>query len=116
MMPPAIPSPQLRIACQQVAPQVGEAEHNRSLVRDAIQEALAASAGLVVLPELATSSDGFNPHDASMLFSIPPAFGYSENFYHKLCSHTFPSLHPRAHQEARCGQLVTKMDHFLIRA
>jgi len=42
---------EVRVACQQIAPEVGELELNRSLTREAVQEAVAAGARLVVLPE-----------------------------------------------------------------
>jgi len=45
----------MKLACCQIAPQVGAAERNRVAVREAIREAVAAGAGLVVLPELCTS-------------------------------------------------------------
>jgi predicted amidohydrolase len=45
----------LRVACQQIPPRVGDPEGNRALTRDAVREAVAAGAGLVVLPELSTS-------------------------------------------------------------
>jgi len=44
-----------QIACQQIAPVLGDLEHNRALAYDAIDEALTAGAEVVVLPELITS-------------------------------------------------------------
>jgi len=45
----------VRVACQQIAPAVGDLEGNRQLTIDAISEALASGAQVVVLPELASS-------------------------------------------------------------
>jgi predicted amidohydrolase len=45
----------LRVACRQIAPVVGDLEGNRRLTREAVREAVAAGARLVVLPELCTS-------------------------------------------------------------
>jgi predicted amidohydrolase len=45
----------VRIACAQLAPAVGDAEGNRRLAREAVREAIAAGAGVVLLPELVTS-------------------------------------------------------------
>jgi predicted amidohydrolase len=44
-----------RIAVAQLAPVLGDLEHNRALADGAIREALAAEADVVVLPELVTS-------------------------------------------------------------
>jgi predicted amidohydrolase len=46
---------QIRVACRQLAPTVGDLDANRSLTREAVREAVAAGARLVVLPELSTS-------------------------------------------------------------
>ena len=55
----------VRVACVQIAPRVGELEANRRLTRDAVREAVGAGAGLVVLPELATSGYVFaSPEEA----------------------------------------------------
>ena len=45
----------VRVACQQLAPAVGDVEGNRRLTREAVREAVDAGARLVVLPELSTS-------------------------------------------------------------
>jgi predicted amidohydrolase len=45
----------VRVACQQIAPAVGDLEGNRRLTSDAIGAAVTAGAQVVVLPELATS-------------------------------------------------------------
>jgi predicted amidohydrolase len=45
----------VRVACQQIAPAVGDLEGNTRLAREAVREAVAAGARLVVLPELCTS-------------------------------------------------------------
>ncbi len=49
----------VRVACAQVALTVGDLEGNRRLVREAIREAMAAEARVIVLPELVTSGDVF---------------------------------------------------------
>jgi predicted amidohydrolase len=45
----------VRVACQQIAPVAGDLEGNRRLAREGVRDAVAAGAGLVVLPELCTS-------------------------------------------------------------
>ena len=45
----------VRVACQQIAPVVGDVEGNRRLTSDAIAEAIASGAQVIVLPELASS-------------------------------------------------------------
>jgi predicted amidohydrolase len=45
----------LTVACAQLAPRIGEPEHNQALTEDAIRRAAAAGARLLVLPELCTS-------------------------------------------------------------
>lgn len=55
-----------RIACQQLAPALLDLEANRALARDAIREAVAAGADVVVLPELITSGYMFaSPEEAA---------------------------------------------------
>jgi predicted amidohydrolase len=44
-----------RVACQQLAPTLGDLEANRALTRGAIGEAVQAGAEVIVLPELITS-------------------------------------------------------------
>jgi predicted amidohydrolase len=46
---------EVTVACCQLAPRVGEREHNRAQCRDAIVEAARNGARIVVLPELANS-------------------------------------------------------------
>jgi predicted amidohydrolase len=46
---------EILVACAQLAPRIGELEHNSELVAAAIRDAGAAGADLVVLPELASS-------------------------------------------------------------
>jgi 5-aminopentanamidase len=45
----------VRVACQQIAPVVGDLEGNRQLTSDAIAKAVASGAQVVLLPELASS-------------------------------------------------------------
>jgi predicted amidohydrolase len=55
-----------RIACQQLAPALGDLETNRKLALDAIREALTRGADVVVLPELITSGYMFqSPEEAA---------------------------------------------------
>lgn len=51
----------LKVACQQVAPRVGELDYNRGLGQRAIREAAARGAQVIVLPELVQS--GYVFHD-----------------------------------------------------
>jgi len=46
---------EVRVACQQIHPEVGQLERNRALTKEAVREAVAAGARLVVLPELSNS-------------------------------------------------------------
>jgi predicted amidohydrolase len=62
----------VRIACAQLAPRVGEAEHNRSLAREAVRSAVAAGARLVVLPELCTSGYVFESAEEARSLAQPP--------------------------------------------
>ncbi len=56
---------QVRVACQQLAPVVGDVDGNRRLTREAVRSAVAAGAQLVVLPELSTSGYVFeSPEEA----------------------------------------------------
>jgi 5-aminopentanamidase len=57
-----------RIACQQLAPVIGDLAANRALARDAIRAAVDHGADVVVLPELATSGYMFaSPQEAAAL-------------------------------------------------
>jgi len=57
-----------RIACQQLEPVLLDLEANRALTREAIREAVAAGAEVVVLPELVTS--GYVFHSAQEAESV----------------------------------------------
>ena len=55
----------VRVACCQIAPAVGDPDGNRRRAREAVREALAAGARLVVLPELCTAGYVFeSPEEA----------------------------------------------------
>jgi len=55
-----------RIACQQLAPVIGDLAANREIARDAIREAVDSGADVVVLPELITSGYMFeSPQEAA---------------------------------------------------
>jgi predicted amidohydrolase len=61
----------LRVACCQIAPEVGDPRGNSVLTRDAIREAVAAGARLVVLPELATSGYVFESAEEARAAAEP---------------------------------------------
>jgi predicted amidohydrolase len=62
----------VRVACQQIAPVVGDLEGNRRLTSEAIAEAVAAGAQVVVLPELATSGYVFDSAEEARSCAEPP--------------------------------------------
>jgi 5-aminopentanamidase len=65
----AAPDPsRVTVASCQIAPVVGDVVHNRRLTREAIEEAAARGANIVVLPELANS--GYVFEDADELLSV----------------------------------------------
>ncbi|HWB56984.1 MAG TPA: nitrilase-related carbon-nitrogen hydrolase [Gaiellaceae bacterium] len=66
--------PSVRVACQQIAPVVGDPAGNRRLTQEKVAEAVAAGARLVVLPELATSGYVFESVDEARA-SAEPADG-----------------------------------------
>jgi predicted amidohydrolase len=57
------PEAVVRVACCQIAPKVGDPDENRRQAREAIREAVAAGARLVVLPELCTSGYVFESYE-----------------------------------------------------
>jgi 5-aminopentanamidase len=59
-----------RVACQQLAPTLGDLGANRKLARDAIREATQAGADVVVLPELITSGYMFESPEESAAAAI----------------------------------------------
>jgi 5-aminopentanamidase len=61
----------LRVACQQIVPAVGDLEGNRRLTREAVREAVAADARLVVLPELCTSGYVFESSEEARACAEP---------------------------------------------
>ena len=60
----------VRIACQQLAPRVGDLEGNRALARAAIRDAVARGAEVVVLPELVTSGYVFQSREEAAAVAI----------------------------------------------
>jgi predicted amidohydrolase len=63
--------PTVRVACQQIAPAVGDPTGNSRLTRDAVAEAVAAGARLVLLPELSTSGYVFESADEARACAGP---------------------------------------------
>ena len=61
-----------RVAVQQLAPVLGDLAANRVLARDAIREAAAAGADVVVLPELVTSGYCFASPEEAAAVAIAP--------------------------------------------
>jgi 5-aminopentanamidase len=61
-----------RVACQQLAPTLGDLRANRILARDAIEEAIAAGADIVVLPELITCGYMFESREEAAAVAITP--------------------------------------------
>jgi predicted amidohydrolase len=62
---------EVRVACQQIAPAVGDLEGNRRLTRAAVREAVDAGADLVVLPELSTSGYVFESREEARSCAEP---------------------------------------------
>jgi 5-aminopentanamidase len=73
---------QVRVACAQLAPVVGDLDVNRRLTREAVHDAVAAGVRIVVLPELATSGYVFESVEEARSCAEPadgPALrGWSE--------------------------------------
>ena len=61
----------VRIGCAQIAPAVGDAEGNRRLAREAVQEAIGAGARIVLLPELVTSGYVFESAEEARGLALP---------------------------------------------
>jgi len=67
-----VPPQPVRVACCQIAPQVGALRHNRELCTQAIFDAARAGAQVVVLPELAQSGYVFaDPAEARSVAETP---------------------------------------------
>ena len=60
----------VRVACCQIEPEVGDADGNRRRARDAVREAVAAGARLVVLPELCTSGYVFESEEEARALAL----------------------------------------------
>jgi predicted amidohydrolase len=63
--------PTVRVACQQIAPTVGDPAGNSRLTREAVAEAIAVGARLVLLPELSTSGYVFESADEARACAEP---------------------------------------------
>lgn len=61
----------VRVACAQIAPAVGDLDGNRRLTREAVRDAVAAGARLVVLPELCTSGYVFESAEEARACAEP---------------------------------------------
>lgn len=72
---PGKPNPveTVRVACQQIAPVVGDLEGNRRLTSEAIAEAVTAGAQVIVLPELASSGYVFESVEEARSCAEPAA-------------------------------------------
>ena len=62
---------EVRVACQQIPPEVGQLERNRALTIDAVREALSAGARLIVLPELSNSGYVFESAEEARACAEP---------------------------------------------
>lgn len=62
----------IRVCCQQLAPAVGDLDGNRRLALDAIDQAVALGADVVVLPELVTSGYVFESAEEAAAVAIAP--------------------------------------------
>lgn len=65
----------VRVACCQIAPEVGDAAGNRRRAREAVRAAVAAGARLVVLPELCTSGYAFDSEEEARGLAQPAEGG-----------------------------------------
>jgi predicted amidohydrolase len=74
-----------RVACAQLAPQLGDLEGNRARTAAAIDEAAAQGAALVVLPELCASGYVFADADEARALA-EPADGPTATAWHELAS------------------------------
>jgi predicted amidohydrolase len=62
----------VRVACCQIAPEVGRPEHNAALCREAIRAAVDGGARIIVLPELANSGYIFESIDETRAAAETP--------------------------------------------
>jgi predicted amidohydrolase len=59
-----------RVVCQQLAPVLGDLEHNREMARQAIRDAAGAGADVVVLPELVSSGYMFDSREEASAVAV----------------------------------------------
>lgn len=64
-----IPQTSLKVACQQLAPRIGDLDYNRTLSTEAIRQAAARGAQVVVLPELVQSGYVFRDLQEALTLS-----------------------------------------------
>ena len=69
-----------RIACAQLAPQVGDLEANRALALEAVRASIAGGAQIVVLPELVTSGYMFASTEEAASVAITPEHALFEDW------------------------------------
>ncbi|MBS1861421.1 MAG: carbon-nitrogen hydrolase [Actinobacteria bacterium] len=67
--------PAVKVACCQIAPQVGAGESNRLAIQKAIRAAVASGARIVVLPELSTSGYVLRSKAEARGLAVRPADG-----------------------------------------
>ncbi len=65
----------MKVACCQLAPRIGDLEHNRATAREAIGHAVDAGARIVVLPELCMSGYMFRSRSEAQELALRPADG-----------------------------------------
>lgn len=70
----------IRVACCQLRPRFGDVEANRVVVREAIREAAAGGARLIVLPELCTTGYWFESAAEARGLAQPAAGGVLEDW------------------------------------